>query len=154
MSEWTTISAMLKSVAQGPAWHGPSVKEALNGVTAKQAAERPIGEAHSVWQILLHMNAWQDHVIDVLNGADGIPLQGDKDWPPVSADASDDAWEAAKRHFDGGGQELRERIMHFDEKMMHEMVRGRDFPTKVMLHGIVHHNLYHLGQIALLKKAL
>ena len=154
MSEATTISAMLKSVAHGPAWHGPSVLEVLADVTADQAASKPISGARSVWETLLHMTAWQDHVMNVVNGADGAGLEGEDDWPPVSARAGDEDWETAKRHFEGTGQEIRELIMHFDDPQMHETVKGRDFPTKVMLHGIVHHNLYHLGQIALLKKAL
>lgn len=154
MSDATTISAMLKSTSHGPAWHGPSVLEALEGVSAAQATLKPLADAHSIWEILLHMNAWQDHVLNVVGGADGAALQGDADWPPVPAERAEDAWETAQRHFEGGGQEIRELIMHFDDARMHETVPGREFPMKVFLHGIVHHNLYHCGQIAILKKGL
>ena len=151
MSDATTISAMLKSTSHGPAWHGPS---ALEGVSAAQAALKPLADAHSIWEILLHMNAWQDHALNVVGGADGAALQGDADWPPVPAEPVEDAWETAQRHFEGGGQEIRELIVHFDDARMHETVPGREFPMKVLLHGIVHHNLYHCGQIAILKKGL
>ena len=154
MSEASTISAMLKSISHGPAWHGPPVVQVLEGVSAGQAARRPVDGAHSVWEILLHMNAWQDHAANVADGADGAPLEGDRDWPPVPTSHSEEDWEAARLHFEGGGQEIRERIAHFDEARLHETVPGRDFPMKVLLHGIVHHNLYHCGQLALLKKAL
>ena len=154
MSEATTISAMLKSISHGPAWHGPSVLDALEGVSASQATQKPLAGAHSLWEILLHMNAWQDYTLSVANGADGGELQGETDWPPVPAGPAEDEWEAAQRQFDGGGQEIRELIMHFDDAKMHETVSGREFPMKVLLHGIVHHNLYHCGQIAVLRKAL
>ena len=152
MSEATSISAMLKSISHGPAWHGPSLFEALEGVKPEQAAAKPANGAHSIWEILLHMIAWQDHVVSVLDGGDGAALEGEADWPPVPDETSEETWQTAKRHFDGGVQEIRERVVHLDEKMMREKVRGRVFPLKVLLHGIVHHNLYHLGQIALLKK--
>ena len=154
MSEATTISAMLKSISHGPAWHGPSVIEALEGVSVSQALQKPLAGAHSIWEILLHMNAWQEHALNVANGADGAALQGEADWPPVPATPAEDEWETAQRRFEGGGQEIRELIMHFDDAKMHETVLGREFPIKVLLHGIVHHSLYHCGQIALLKKGL
>ena len=154
MSEATTISAMLKSTSHGPAWHGSSVMEVLEGVSVSQATQKPLPGAHGIWEILLHMIAWQEYTLNVANGADGAALQGDADWPPLPAKHAEDEWETAQRHFEGGGQEIRELIMHFDDAKMHETVRGREFPMKVLLHGIVHHNLYHCGQIALLKKGL
>lgn len=152
MSEATTISAMLKSVVEGPAWHGPSVIEQLEGMTAAQARRKPLENAHSIWEILLHMAAWQDYALRVLDGGDASPLEGDADWPPVPAEQDENAWEAAKRSYGGGMRDLRERVVHLDDAQLHKSVPGRDFPMKVLLHGVVHHNLYHCGQIALLKK--
>lgn len=152
MSEATTISAMLKAVADGPAWHGPAVMDLLKDVGAEQAAKRPPGGAHSIWELVLHMNAWQDYVLRVLDGGDAAPLQGKEDWPAVPAKPTEDAWQTAQRQFEGGTRELRERIVHLDDKQLHEAVAGREFPLKVVLHGVVHHNLYHCGQIALLKR--
>lgn len=123
-------------------------------MSAANASQKPLADTHSIWEILLHMNAWQDYALNVANGADGAALQGEQDWPRVPAEPAEDEWEAAQRHFEGGGQEIRELIMHFDDAKMHEMVPGREFPMKVLLHGVVHHNLYHCGQIAVLKKAL
>ena len=154
MSEATTISAMLKSISRGPAWHGPSVMESLEGVSVSHAMQKPLAGAHSIWEILLHMIAWQEYALNVADGADGAALQGKADWPPVPAIPAEDEWETAQRHFEGCGQEIRELIMHFDDAKMHETVPGREFPMKVLLHGIVHHNLYHCGQIGVLKKAL
>lgn len=128
--------------------------EVLESTSAAQAAQKPLAVAHSIYEILLHMNAWQEYALNVANESDGASLQGEEDWPPVPADPTEDEWEVAKRHFDGAGQEIRELIVHFDDEMMHETVRGREFSMKVLLHGIVHHNAYHCGQIAMLKKAL
>lgn len=154
MSEATTIAAMMKSIEHGPAWHGPSMADLLGGVTATEAAQKPIAHAHSIWEILLHINAWQNYVVSVEGGGAAAFLADAADWPPVPESASDSEWEATQRRFEGGSQEIRELVVHFDESRMHANVPGRDFPFKVLLHGVVHHNLYHCGQIALLRKAL
>ena len=154
MSEATTISAMLKSVAHGPAWHGYGAMEILEGIAAADAARMPLDDVHSIWEILLHMIAWQDYTIAVVDGADGQGLEGAEDWPPAPDPGTEEEWEAALQRFEGGGRDIRERILHFDDARLREPIPGRDFPMKILLHGIVHHNVYHAGQIALLKKAL
>ena len=154
MSEATTIAAMMKSVEHGPAWHGPSMADLLKGLSAEEAAQKPIVNAHSIWEILLHVNAWQDYLVSVEAGGAAAFLEDAADWPPVPESVSDSEWETTQRRFEGGSQEIRELLAHFDDARMRQNVPGRDFPFKVLLHGLVHHNLYHSGQIALLRKAL
>jgi uncharacterized damage-inducible protein DinB len=151
MSEATTISAILKSTEHGPAWHGPSVLEVLDGVSAEQALKHPLEECHSIWEIVLHLSAWHEFVLDILRGEIGS-LEVGNDWPATPTEPDAETWETAKRHFEGQGQEIRELIMHLDEDRMHETVPGKDFSMKVMLHGLAEHTTYHTGQIALLKK--
>lgn len=154
MSEATTIAGMLKSVVDGPAWHGPSVMELVETLSAEQARRESIKGAHSIWKLLLHMTAWQEYALRVLDGGDSEALEGEADWPPVPDPPTDVAWDTTKRMFEGGMRELRERIIHLDETQLRARVPGRDFPLKVLLHGLVHHNLYHCGQIALMRKSL
>jgi uncharacterized damage-inducible protein DinB len=154
MSESTTIAAMLKSVVDGPAWHGPSVMELVEAVSAEQAKRQPVRDGHSIWELMLHMTAWQEYALEVLDGKDAAPLEGETDWPRIPQSAREADWETVKRKFEGGMRELRERIIHLDEAQLHAMVPQRDFPLKVLLHGVIHHNLYHGGQIGLLRKAI
>jgi uncharacterized damage-inducible protein DinB len=154
VSESTTIAAMLKSVVDGPAWHGPSVMELVETLSAEQAKRKAIEDAHSIWEILLHMTAWQEYAIEVLDGKDAAPLEGEADWPRLPEPPKEAEWDTTKRKFEGGMRELRERIVHLDEAQLRATVPGRNFPLKVLLHGLVHHNLYHGGQIALLRKAI
>jgi hypothetical protein len=154
MSESTTIAAMLKSVVDGPAWHGPSVMELVETLGAEQARRKGVKDAHSIWELLLHMTAWQEYALEVLKGKDAAPLEGAADWPALPEPPRVDEWETTKRKFEGGMRELRERIIHLDDTQLRETVPGRNFPIKVLLHGLVHHNLYHAGQIALLRKAI
>jgi hypothetical protein len=56
--ETDRIAGQLHGAYRGPAWHGPSLKAILSDVTAERAALRPIGNAHSIWEIVLHITAW------------------------------------------------------------------------------------------------
>lgn len=152
MSETSTLQGILKSIATGPAWYGPSVAQTLEGITADQAAARPVANAHSIWELLLHMDAWQVFTLRMCEGNPIPMLEGDADWPPVS-DTNNAAWTAAKDAFTEHTQQLNTCFASWDDAKLRETVPGREFPFKVLLHGIAHHNVYHAGQIGMLKKA-
>ena len=62
MTETFRLADQIRRAFEGNAWHGDSVLELLAGVNAKTAAARPIKNAHSIWEILLHIAAWDDAV--------------------------------------------------------------------------------------------
>ncbi len=151
MSEITTLQGILRSTANGPAWHGPSVAQVIEGISAEHAASHPIKGAHSIWELLLHMDAWQIFALHMCDGSPVEMLKGDADWPPID-DISEANWTAAKDAFATHTQQLNDCLNSWDDAKLREPVPGVDFPFKVLLHGVAHHNVYHAGQIALLKK--
>lgn len=58
--ETERIADQLRRAWEGDAWHGPPLKKALDGLTARQAAAHPIAGAHSIWDLALHIAAWQE----------------------------------------------------------------------------------------------
>ena len=60
MTEIERILDQLKRAYEGDAWHGPSVREALAGVTAQQAHARPLTNAHSIWELVHHIAVWEN----------------------------------------------------------------------------------------------
>ena len=68
MNEVHRINIQLKLAHQGGAWHGPSLQELLQGVTAAQAAQHPVEEAHSIWELVNHIAAWEAIVTQRLRG--------------------------------------------------------------------------------------
>ena len=68
MNEIGRIVEQLKQVHEGEAWHGPSVVEALDGVSASGASRRPIGAAHSIWEIVHHVRVIDEAVRTQLTG--------------------------------------------------------------------------------------
>ena len=100
MNEIERILDQLKRAYEGNAWHGPSVKEALAGVTAQQAHARPLANAHSIWELARHIAVWEDAGRRRLGGDRAqIEISSPQDWPPPD-DPSDAAWEEAKAALD------------------------------------------------------
>src|SRR5688500_3334669 len=95
MREVARIGSQLKRASEGGAWHGPALLELLADVSAEQAASRPLAGAHSIWEIVLHVAAWQGFAATALEGESmPIDLADEENWPPV-ADAGREAWRAA-----------------------------------------------------------
>ena len=153
MSEVKRIAGQLHASLNGPAWHGPSLLEILEGVTADEARQHPVAAAHSMAEIVPHITAWMLAAERRLAGHP-TELEGDADWPPVT-DSVD--WPAAVERLREAADALGSRIRTLsDAELTTISVRGsgQEYSAYVLLHGVVQHNLYHAGQLAILKKAI
>ncbi|MDX6692914.1 MAG: hypothetical protein QOF02_517 [Blastocatellia bacterium] len=150
MSEVARIGSQLKRAFEGEAWHGPSLKELLAGVTAEQGAARPLAGAHSIWEIVLHIAAWEGVARLRLEGETAL-IQTEEDWPPVP-DTSETAWREALTKLEGGHKQLRATLRNLTDADLDKLVAGQQYSFYFLLHGVIQHDLYHAGQIALLKK--
>lgn len=149
MTEIDRIVDQHRRACEGEAWHGPSVREALAGVTAAQAAARPIASAHSIWELVHHITAWEDIVRRRLDG-ERFDVTPEMDWPPVR-ETDNGAWKRALLAMEKGHGALRESIARSDPARLDRPPSGG--PTAYLLmHGAIQHDLYHAGQIILLKK--
>jgi uncharacterized damage-inducible protein DinB len=150
MSEVHRIAKQLQRTFQGRAFHGPTIEEALEGISAKTAAAKTPGGAHNIWQIVLHVTFWQDTVRRWLQGEAVRPGPGD-DWPEVR-DKSEAAWQLALRDLRRSNEQLRDEAMLLDEARLEEPIFEGMSKVYVAVHGILQHNIYHAGQVSLLKK--
>ncbi len=159
MPETNRIADQLKRAYEGQAWHGPSLREALSDVTAAQALAQPIPNAHSIWQLVLHIAAWMDAVRErIENGPVALPTDGD--WPDIM-DTSEAGWQATLALLAQKQQALLDATANLtDEQLKRRLGTENDPPSAsgysayYNLHGVIQHNLYHAGQIVLLKKLL
>ena len=152
-SEAFRIADQLLRAFDGEAWHGDSLFEILEGVTAAQAAARPIAGAHTIWELVLHIVAWDGAVLRRLGGA-AVELSDAENFPPVR-DTSEAAWRLALAQVRRGHEELVAAVASLPDSRLEDMVPGKEgahYTSYYMLHGVVQHELYHAGQIALLKK--
>jgi uncharacterized damage-inducible protein DinB len=153
MTETHRINSQLKRAYQGEAWHGPSLRELLDGVTAAQAAARPIPDAHGIWELVNHIIAWEQIVKQRLEGETVADIVNEMNFPPIN-DTSEEAWQVTLRALESSNQALRNTIKQIDDGKLEEIVPGTGYTNYFMLHGAIQHDLYHAGQIALLKKAI
>lgn len=150
MEEIKRIDDQLKRAFEGEAWHGPSLQEILNGVNARQAAAKPLAGAHSIWEIVLHIAAWEGAVRRRLEGQ-AVELSSAEDWPAVRV-TEEAAWQAALTSWKHGHRKLRETMARLTDNQLKDTATGCDYSNYFMLHGVIQHDLYHAGQIAILKK--
>ena len=149
-NEVARIQEQLKRAFAGKAWHGPSVLELLADVDAAKAASHPIQGAHSIWELVLHIAAWNKAAVRRLSG-DRAQLGGEEDFPPVS-DTSDKAWQQTIENLKRAHRELHYAIESLDESRLDQPIIAGMSTVYGTLHGVIQHDLYHAGQIALLKK--
>jgi uncharacterized damage-inducible protein DinB len=154
------LVADLRRIYEGNAWHGPAVLEAIGGVTARQAAARPVRDAHSIYELTHHIAAWIGETTSRLQGnPPGSPSDGD--FPPQSTAVDDAAWADVLRRLERRQAELLETLSGFDAARLDEAVdpknrKDADGPVtfRALLSGLAQHSAYHAGQIVLLRKAV
>jgi uncharacterized damage-inducible protein DinB len=159
VSEIDRLLDQLQREHEGDPWHGSPLRQILDGVDVRQAAAKPLKGGHSIWELVLHITAWKNEVRKRLNGAPaGEPAEGD--WPPVG-DPAADRWKETLGRLERAHVSLIEAVRTMPEERLFEASNDTRDPALgvgvsyyVLLHGIVQHDVYHAGQIALLKKAL
>ena len=152
MTEIKRISDQFKRAFEKDAWHGPAVMEVLKGVTAQQAGARPIPNAHSIWEITLHISGWTGVLKSRVEGKwMDEPVEGD--WPAVE-DTSPAAWEKTLKLLKTRHTGLQKAIAKLSDKKLDEPIAKGKSTFYASLHGIIQHDLYHAGQMAVLKKGV
>ena len=159
MSEATRLIDQFKRAHDGDPWHGSPVTEILEGVTPEQAARKPPNGAHSIWELVLHMTGWRNEVARRATGEPaGEPAAGD--YPDVG-DPTPARWRAALAALDASHANLANVVRGMsDDHLLKPTNDPRNRPLGTgcsyyeLLHGIVQHDAYHAGQIAILKKVL
>lgn len=141
MSQIDNLLDELKRVHYGEAWHGPALCEVLSGVSAQQAAQRPLPNAHSIWGLVLHIGAWEKVMLCRLQGhVTDEPEEGD--FPPVT-DTSEEAWTQTLTWLNSTHEELLGQTTKLKDTDLAQIVVGKDYTTGHMLQGVINHSSYH-----------
>jgi uncharacterized damage-inducible protein DinB len=151
MKETERIADQLKRAIYGEAWSGPSVKEVLEGVPARVAASRPVADAHSIWELVLHIGAWMNIARRRVEG-ETVNVTAEVNFPPVT-DTGEEAWKAALNSVDKEEEALRRTILRLSDEQLNQPTQPSGLSAYILLHGAIQHCLYHAGQIPLLRKA-
>ena len=127
------------------AWHGPAVKEVLDNIKPEHANLR-IGNSHSVEELIRHMAGWRGFVTKKLEGDKGFDLTEEQNFP-----AARNLNEAIQL-LEQSQRDLIKALEKTPDDLLEQQVPGRQYKYFTMLHGIIHHDIYHAGQIVLILK--
>ena len=150
MSDVERILKHYDGVLNGNAWHGDPVWQILDGISAQQAAARPLPSVHTIWEIVMHMIFWEDVVTQRLAGK-RAGLVEELNFPAMPA-VTEDNWHKTLDDFRASNENLRESLAKLDPARLNELTAAGKRTYYGEAHGIIEHHVYHLGQIALLKK--
>jgi hypothetical protein len=153
-SECVRISGQLQAAFAGDPWHGPPLRDLVQDVSADQALRRPLPSAHSIWELVVHIDLYVNAAFEALQ--QGIPMPKwfgtEADWPEITHRTADN-WKRVRDLLFQNAERLANAIEQCADARLWDKVPGREYDFYFLLHGVVQHSLYHGGQIALLKKA-
>jgi len=152
MSERQRILDLMDRAYRAKAWHGPALLEVLDGVGAGLAARRVKRGVRSIWELVEHVASWNEIVAERLAG--GSPeVTPALNFPPVTR-TTPAAWQATRRRLARSQARLRRAVARFPMARLGRRRPKTDHTWSVLIHGSVQHQLYHAGQMALLRRAL
>ncbi len=152
MNEIYRVLDQMDRAFSGEAWHGPSLIRLLDGLSPEEASRHPIPGAHSIWELVHHITAWKTIVDQRLKGESG-EVSPRRDWPPVW-EVSQAEWKRALEDLAESHARLRQTAGTLKDAELDQKPAGARESRYVLLHGVLQHDLYHTGQVAVLKKAL
>jgi len=151
MNETERLARELEKALFGGAWHGPSWKEVLGGVSGAEALHRPIPNAHTIAEIVAHASTWFEVIGRRING-ETPQVSDDEDWPKV-ADLTEGDWSQFRDHSLEKARVLVETVRRMSPERLLESRPGMKDTWFELVIGELQHVLYHAGQVGLLKKA-
>jgi hypothetical protein len=146
--------ALLDEAFFRKAWHGPNLRGALRGISAAQAAWRPRPGRHNVWELCVHAAYWKYAVRRLLSGEarGSFPVPGSNWFARPGPDASEAAWKADLAMLVAEHRKLREVAAGLRARTLSRVPKGTRYTVARLLHGAAAHDLYHAGQVQLLKR--
>ena len=153
MSERSLLVRILDQAFDRQAWHGTTLAGSLRGVTPEQALWRPAADRHNIWELVLHAAYWKYVVRRRVTGEKrgNFPRSG-SNWLTLPQAADRSAWRADVRLLKEQHRALRAVVQGISEAKLSTRSATRKWRNSELIHGVAAHDLYHAGQIQLLKR--
>jgi uncharacterized damage-inducible protein DinB len=152
MAEKQRTLELLDRAFRAKAWHGPALLETLAGVTPAMAARRAMKGAHTIWELVDHVASWNVIVAERLAG--GKPLVPPELNFPKTPQPTAAAWKKSLARLAASQRKFRAAVAKFPQSQLGRIRPGTKTSWNVLIHGQVQHQLYHAGQIALLRRGM
>lgn len=148
------LSGRLRRTITGPMWHGPSLREALEGMTVAEAVERPLRSMRTVWEIVLHVTARAERARLRMDGLGLEEPTPEEDWPKMPSPCSAAAWEQSQIQMANAYRSMAVRVCEVMSSGFLKVVEKQSYNIATMADGVAEHGAYHAGQIVLLRKEI
>lgn len=147
------LGRLLDESYEKKAWQGPNLRGSLRGLTAAQASWRPAAGRHSIRELVVHAAYWKYAVARMLAGGKRgeFPEKG-SNWFPRSGPSAERAWRAEVTNLDAQHRRLREAVRALTPADLGRKPPGSRYTTDTLVYGVASHDVYHTGQIQLLKR--
>ena len=141
------ILQLLENAFEKNAWHGPAIKEVLNDITQEQAIQR-LNSTHSIIELVAHITSWRNFVILKLQGYADFKMTEEMNFPALSD------WSLTLKELDKSQEKLVVELKQFPSAKLSDIVPSskHHYTFYTLIHGMIHHDVYHAGQIMLIKK--
>jgi hypothetical protein len=154
-SEIEHLLGLLDEAYERAAWHGPNLRGSIRGLSARDAAWRPEPGRHNIWELVVHAAYWKYTVTRRLLGEKrgSFSLKG-SNWFLRPVDRSEKAWRADIAMLEREHQRLVAAVSRIEPESLDRPARGSKTSVRRLIAGIAFHDVYHAGQIQLIKKLL
>lgn len=149
------VQLLLRALDTGydhSSWHGPILKGSLRGIKAEEAAWRPAPARHNVWELAIHAAYWKYAVLRRLSPEAKFPLKGSNWFPRPEGHLDEKAWKADLRILEATHRELRAAVAGLSDEVLDTVPKGSRRTIQDLVLGVAYHDIYHAGQIQLLKR--
>lgn len=143
-----------RNVIGGENWYGENFRNKIDGLTDEQAFNKPIPHVHTVAELISHITVWRCSNIGKLKGKPtGLTMESAENWKDNEL-LKQEGWESLKTAFYQSAEELTLLLEKRDDAFLEETYNGNDHNWRGLLEGLIQHDIYHLGQIAITLKLM
>jgi hypothetical protein len=148
-AERAEVALLLEILEQGyrkKAWHGPNLKQSLRGVSADDAAWRPAPGSHNIWEEALHAAYWKYVVRRRLSAEKrGSFARKGSNWFARPGTQDEKSWQHDRDLVEAEHRQLRSAVASLPAGKLNRR-------TASLIFGVAFHDIYHAGQIRLLRR--
>ena len=152
--EILNITTALKNILSDEPWYGKSVYAILDEPGTSDVYKQPNGSSHSMIELLFHMITWSAYTLSIIKNEDPKKAKSIEalDWPTI--DPSVHTWEKGIEQFKSTNQKIIDLLNTKNDGFLEQSLQDKNYSFRFLLNGLIHHHIYHAGQIAYIKKLL
>lgn len=142
---------LINAAFHGGAWHGPSLLELTKGLKVKEAAYKA-GNIHTIAELVYHVTSWRLFALKKIQGDPEYNIDNEKMNFGEIQKVDEFELETLMMELTLSHDELIKALEARDDQFLLEVVPGAEYNYDTLIHGIIQHDIYHSGQIAIIKK--